>query len=179
MQKPLKYILGILVVSILAGIIILRNGGGLEAKFNEKTVSRAEFAKIIVEYFNMKPLTTCNVFSDVPEGVWFNEYVCTLYEKGIVTGQSGQFQPQIAINRSEAAKMIHLVFGIQCEQCNFSNFFTDLQDGAWYTKYINELAAANFFQKELAIGSQFNSNGHVTHAAVKRWFLDPSLFKSP
>lgn len=72
------------------------------------SVTRAEFAKMLVEMRGMKVDSKAKEnFSDVNESDWFKPYVATLAQLGIVAGDGdGTFRPNDTITRQEAAIMI-------------------------------------------------------------------------
>ena len=50
------------------------------------------------------------IFNDVPEGSWYEEYVNTAYEAGIMIGDGdGNFRPNDPLKRKEAAKIVALL----------------------------------------------------------------------
>lgn len=70
------------------------------------TVTRAEFAKMVVLGFNLTGGTASN-FSDVATGDWFAPYVATGYNSGVISGyDDGTFRPNGLISRQEMAAMI-------------------------------------------------------------------------
>lgn len=49
-------------------------------------------------------------FPDVPEGAWYEDYVKTALDAGIMVGyDDGNFHPDAALKRSEAAKLVSLL----------------------------------------------------------------------
>ena len=83
------------------------NGMGDNSFAPEKTMTRAEYATIIVKALGLTPdRSGAAVFSDVPVGSWFAAYVGTACAYGIVQGRGdGIFDPQGTITRQEAALM--------------------------------------------------------------------------
>lgn len=82
----------------------------------EKPVTRAEFAKLVVETLELHPADvamfsmaelTDEVFTDVPEDAWYFSYVYAAVKAGIVKGYpSNLFKPDNRISRQEMAVMI-------------------------------------------------------------------------
>lgn len=73
----------------------------------KKEMTRAEFAKLIVEVFNLQEQNvTVSPFRDVEEKSWFYSYVNAAYDAGIVTGYNGEFLPNNTITREQMAVMI-------------------------------------------------------------------------
>ena len=75
----------------------------------DNLVLRAEFAKMVVEAFNLEMyMPATPTFDDVSESDWFYEYVETAAHHGIVNGYgNGMFGPSDNINRADGAVMAH------------------------------------------------------------------------
>lgn len=75
----------------------------------EETMTRAEFAAIVVRSLGLKPVAN-DKFKDVPSSEWYAAYVGTANSYGIVQGTSETadaiFNPNGKITRQEAAVMI-------------------------------------------------------------------------
>ncbi|MEA4987370.1 MAG: S-layer homology domain-containing protein [Anaerovorax sp.] len=72
----------------------------------DATMSRAEFATIMVEALGLKDNSDIN-FEDVKKNQWFYDYVASAYKNGIVSGTSEKtFNPNGTITKEEAACMI-------------------------------------------------------------------------
>ncbi|WP_427338399.1 type I pullulanase [Caloranaerobacter sp. DY30410] len=71
-----------------------------------KAVTRAEFAKLLVEALDLKANENKVTFYDVPDGAWYKEFVETAASLGIVTGYKGEFNPNDKITREAMAAMI-------------------------------------------------------------------------
>lgn len=72
----------------------------------DATMTRAEFAAIVVRALGMAPKAT-NAFSDVSSNAWYAGYVGTAYSYGLITGAgNGRFNPDGTITRQEAAVMV-------------------------------------------------------------------------
>ncbi len=85
------------------GIIDGKGDGNFDP---EGTMSRAEFATIVVRGLGLTPEENSR-FTDVIAGSWYAPYVGTAYEYGIVTGTSDtEFNPSGTITRQEAAVMV-------------------------------------------------------------------------
>ena len=87
---------------------------------SENTMTRAEFATIIVKALGLKGENSA-VFTDVKHEDWFYEYVSTAYENGIINGVSEAcFNPNGTITRQEAAVMI-------CRSAKMLGMNTDME----------------------------------------------------
>ena len=88
---------------IARGII---NGMGDDRYAPDETMTRAQFATIVVKALGLTPKVT-SVFSDVPTKEWYASYVDTAYTYGIVNGRTAStFDPNGTISRQEAACMV-------------------------------------------------------------------------
>lgn len=83
------------------------SGVGEGAYEPDRNMTRAEFAAIIVKALGLAAGEGTKTFSDVRSSDWFNGYVKTAAERGIITGYSnGGFGPKDAITREQAMTMI-------------------------------------------------------------------------
>lgn len=72
----------------------------------DATMTRSEFAAIVVRALGLTPKTT-DIFTDVSTDAWYAGYVGTAYTYGIINGVGdGQFLPNGTISRQEAAVMV-------------------------------------------------------------------------
>ena len=82
------------------------NGKGDNRFDPNATMTRAEFAAIVVRALGLTPKAT-NAFTDVSSNAWYAGYVGTAYSYGIITGAgNGRFNPDGTITRQEAAVMV-------------------------------------------------------------------------
>lgn len=109
-----------------------KNTGALENPFVFK-----------IPVYNNMPANPCPqpkdyVFSDIEviEGNWKYESVNYVYEKGLMTGISGTtlFKPDDPLTRSMFATILHRAAGTP--QVNFTDRFTDVKSGLWYSNAI-------------------------------------------
>ena len=88
---------------IARGII---NGMGNDSYAPDETMTRAQFATIVVKALGLTPKAS-NVFADVTADKWYAPYIGTAYAYGIVNGRSATtFDPEGTITRQEAAAMV-------------------------------------------------------------------------
>ncbi len=69
-------------------------------------ITRAEFAKLLVEALNLKAGSKAISFEDVKSGAWYKAPVEIAASLGIVTGYDGKFDPNGLITREQMATMI-------------------------------------------------------------------------
>ncbi|MCA1041629.1 S-layer homology domain-containing protein [Bacillus infantis] len=72
------------------------------------TLTRAQFAKLVVEAYDLDLQPTAKTpFTDVKEGVWYTDYVKTLYANGLINGKTATtFEPNSTIDRADFAKLL-------------------------------------------------------------------------
>lgn len=72
----------------------------------DDTMTRAEFAAIVVQSLGLKPKAS-NKFTDVSMSSWYAPYVGVANSYGIVSGKTGsEFDPEGTITKQEAALMV-------------------------------------------------------------------------
>lgn len=98
-------------VSTLSNMGIL--GGYEDGTFRPNaTITRAEFAKIAVSFFDHEDIAAENVFVDVADGSWYENYVAVAAEIGLIEGYAGDvFRPDANITRAEACTIINRTLG--------------------------------------------------------------------
>jgi PKD repeat protein len=74
------------------------------------SVTRAEATKIILEAFEVDfQRYGADLFPDVDQGSWYEDYIGTAYTLGLVSGhEDGSFYPDWSMTRGEASKIIAL-----------------------------------------------------------------------
>ena len=95
----------------------------------QKSVTRAEFSKMISLVFNLKGGT--GAFDDVSDTDWFAPYIHAAADKGIVFGSDGKFRPNDNITRQDAAVMI---FRAYSKTKKTSDLFKDDNEISEYAK---------------------------------------------
>jgi len=79
--------------------------------------------------------TIKSIFSDVSNTHWAYEYIKSMSDKNIVSGYpDGTFKPDNDITRAEFMKIIVDAFGLLNE--NAKAEFSDIDESAWYYKYV-------------------------------------------
>ena len=98
-------------VSTLSRMGIL--GGYEDGSFRPSaTITRAEFAKIAVSFFEYEDIEAENIFTDVAEGSWYENFVAVAAEIGLIEGYEGSvFRPDESITRAEACTIINRTLG--------------------------------------------------------------------
>ncbi len=118
----------------------------------DKTITRAEFAKIIVTFLNLQNIGTEGLstgFADVDQNShWGQPYIRTAIDRGIILGYpDGTFKPDNPVKYCEAVKM--MVCALNYGEVAASR----TQPGAlWYTGYIAQAADIGIL-KNISIGA--------------------------
>ena len=88
------------------------NGRGSDRFEPDATMTRAEFAAIVVRSLGL-PEKTSSSFTDVPANAWYYTAVNTAHSYGIINGTGGGlFEPEGTITRQEAAVMVARAAGL-------------------------------------------------------------------
>lgn len=109
----------------------------------EKTVTRAEFVKMLVTglggYDESKDYGAPS-FSDVAADKWYASYIAFAEQQGLASGyEDGTFHPEAPITRAEAAKLTALsIPDLSIDTETAESVFTDVS--GWAVPYVNILA---------------------------------------
>lgn len=158
------------VVQDLASRLILQGTG--DGRFSpDRTVTRAEFAAILVRALGLAGGSQSSSYADVKPGDWYTEAVTLAQKYGIVNGYSdGTFRPGHTITREEAlvmfnraGKLARLKSGADQEGLSQAlSAFTDSQAvSGWAAQAVAE-AAQNELLKGL--GAQLQPKKEITRA---------------
>src|SRR5688572_17768818 len=82
----------------------------------ERTLNRAEFAKVVVESYMGEVFNEVggDCFPDVRATDWFSRYVCYMKSAGYIQGYpDGKFHPERPVNYAEAVKMLVNKYGYE------------------------------------------------------------------
>lgn len=130
----------------------------------EDRVTRAQFAKLLVEVLELDTIAYKDDFKDVGSDHWAKDYIATAKQQGIIEGYEDKtFKPEQPINRSEMAAMITNALGLDKGSGLVElNKFKDVQEiPAWAVEYV-----ASVVREGLLIGSNgmLNPLGNTTRA---------------
>lgn len=83
--------------------------GYLDGAFRpDASITRGEFAKIIVTAANVYDYAATSEFSDVPSDAWYYSYVSSAYKAGLITGYpNGSFAPDAPISRADICTIVY------------------------------------------------------------------------
>lgn len=138
-------------VSTLSAIGVL--GGYEDGSFRPNaSITRAEFAKIAVSFFELEGLACENPFLDVAPGAWYAESVAAAAEIGLIEGyEGGLFRPDAPITRAEACTIVNRTLGRAPHAAGLlpeseMNLWPDNMDAsAWYYAQIQEATNSHDF----------------------------------
>ena len=121
-----------------------------------KTLSRAEFAKLIVMIYDKQNDVQFNSlisgFKDVAQGAWYVGYVNYISQNGIINGYAdGTFGPDKAITYAEAVTILCRILGYKEESVGYY----------WPNNYLSQAASMG-----LSNGFTFGSNEPITRGAA-------------
>jgi len=107
-------------------------------------VTRCEFLKIVMGASSVEPNdSSLQIFQDLPQNSWCNDYASKAKELGIVKGdEQGLFNPQKNISRIEALKLLYLIRGEDVGTTQISAYF-DVPAESWYAPYIQKATYSN------------------------------------
>lgn len=133
----------------------------------ERSITRAEFAALIVRALGTEIIQYRNVFSDVDESAWYKDYVQTAAEYGLVTGFGGKFRPDDTITREEMAVIaVRAYLSVKNERPEESDNILKFSDGNEISSWaVNEVAMAKGLGLVNGVdSSRFMPKGLVTRA---------------
>jgi hypothetical protein len=140
------------------------NGMTAESFEPDATMTRAQYAAIIVRALGLAPDTTAAAaFTDVAAGSWYAPFVGAASRYGIVEGRGdGSFDPQGTINRQEAAVMTARAAGL----CGFDTalpadgirmYIAEFSDYIKVSKWARE-SMAFCFKAGILVSGEFEEN---------------------
>jgi len=130
----------------------------------EDKLTRAQFAKLLVETLELESVTFKGEFKDVNASHWAKDYIATAKQVGIINGyDDGTFKPDASITRAEMAVMLTNSLNLQKKTLSIVlNQFKDAaQVPAWAVEYMVAVVG-----EKLLVGSDgvLNPLGNVTRA---------------
>lgn len=115
-------------IEILAGNgIIDGTGSGFEP---HRSITRAEFIKIIVKALNLETKEASgDLFDDVDESEWFTDFIECAFENKIIAGDpDGKFRPNDVISRNEIAVILSRIIDKEKLLENYDLWYQDTED---------------------------------------------------
>ncbi|MFR5887787.1 MAG: S-layer homology domain-containing protein, partial [Oscillospiraceae bacterium] len=130
-------------VSTLSRMGIL--GGYEDGSFRPNdSITRAEFAKIAVSFFEYEDISAENIFTDVAAGSWYESFVAVAAKLGLIEGYAGNvYRPNESITRAEACTIINRTLGRAPDADHLlpesqMNTWPDNRPGVWYYAQLQE-----------------------------------------
>ena len=118
-------------------------------------MTRAAFAVVLSRFFGWQDQGAYyRVFSDVPQGAWYEPALRACYEHGAVTRQTDTFRPADAITREELAVMLLRALGYGSMTGLFSEAslpFRDVTTNRGYIAMAYEIGLVNGMGKNLFV----------------------------
>lgn len=107
----------------------------------DATINRAELLTLLYRATERTPAESmAGCFKDIGRGSWYESIVCDASAQGFVSGYPDRtFRPQQSVNRIEALKMLHTVFGFDHPESMppaLGASFEDIDLSAWYAPYL-------------------------------------------
>ena len=116
----------------------------------QRAITRAEFAVVMARFFEGLPMEGANMFPDI-EGHWAAAEINAAARMGWITGfPNGNFAPNQAITRAEAAALINRILGrlprtVSDLLPGMTTWADNANTNAWYYLYIQEASNSNEF----------------------------------
>lgn len=135
----------------------------------QDSVTRAEFAKMLIRALNLENGNDTESFSDVNSSDWYAPYVATAVKLGIIQGRTSEtFAPNAQITRAEMATMVSRALKAAKQLGNVDNEGAILSQFSDASKIGSSLKQGVAFavNHKLVIGNngKFNPNSSATRA---------------
>lgn len=134
----------------------------------EGNVTRAEFAKLVVDAYGLTLTNAATPFTDVKAGNWATPYIQTAYANGLIKGvTASKFDPNAAIKRGDLAILLHRA------DSKFGDVIGNNFPGVELVKATNNTTVEVTFKNEVDVkdvqAAKFSIEGlTVSNAAVKQ-----------
>ncbi|WP_307397729.1 endo-beta-N-acetylglucosaminidase [Paenibacillus anaericanus] len=148
--------------------------GASEGQYQpNRTITRAEFIKIVANALNLKDKATL-AFSDVAAGAWYEEDLAKMVKYGLVSGRtSDHFEPNANISRQEIVMILMRAYAMEHgnEPHDSSTEFSDeAQIASWAKDSVQRAVALGLVKGR--IGNQFAPNDLATRAEAAQFILN-------
>ena len=117
----------------------------------DNAISRVESVKLLLDASKktiQKSSKNTQIFSDIPSGKWFSNYVYTAKKIGVINfdgeAGTGNFNPTRTVNRAEAIKMI-----LEINNVNVRSAYSNEQ---WFYPYFEKANDLHIFNKKYKNG---------------------------
>ncbi|RCX18159.1 putative repeat protein (TIGR02543 family) [Fontibacillus phaseoli] len=138
-----------------------------------RTITRAEFVKIVASALNLKEKTTLK-FNDVPSGSWYEEDLAKMAKAGLISGRSAdRFEPNANISRQEIVTLLMRAYTMQHDVGETESGPLQFSDGSsiapWALESVKEAAALGLVQGQ---GERFAPDLPATRAEAAQFVLN-------
>lgn len=135
----------------------------------DNPITRAEFMKIVNQYFGYKyhedrDYSDINIGNDVNKNDWFYKYICTARAVGYIDGyEDNSIRPNGNLTREEAAKIISSIKYGYDENLDKTNNFKDKNDvSSWASGYVENAIESGYIKGDN--NSKLNPKSNITRA---------------
>jgi len=140
-------------------------------------ITRAEAIKMIVLSAGLVA-DTCDadLFPDLAADDWFCKVATKAYQEGYVKGSQGKLNPNKAITRAQAIKLVLLAKSVTVDT-DVESVFPDVSNGDWFVGYAVKAKALGIMSgKKQASGKFFfDPNAPITRAELVK-IIDKAFF---
>jgi hypothetical protein len=149
-------------------------GTGSSTYEPDRSITRAEFAAIVVRALGLRQGTEDSSFGDVSLTDWFNGYVDTATEYALITGyEDGSFCPSNTITREQAMAIIARAMKLTGDNVSL----TDSEVGTILSRYTDKTNVSGYAKESVAAclktgivtgktATTISSKDYVTRAEV-------------
>lgn len=115
------------------------NGKGYDKFKPNDEVTRAEFAKMLINSLEIELNTYEDRFEDVSKKSWYSDYIETAYNLGLIKGKTDKnFKPEDKITREEMASMISRLDKENLEVEDIEKTLSKFKDGKKISSWAKE-----------------------------------------
>ncbi len=137
------------ILALLALLVVLGSPSPREqAALVSPTITRAQAVTslLLSRAPNLPPFDTSKEFGDLEAGAWYEAYLRSAEQYGIVEADGeGRLFPNQPVRRAEYLKMITRTFGLAE---NLPYLYTDVPPTAWYARYAGAAEKYRLFSKD-------------------------------
>lgn len=130
----------------------------------EGEITRAEFAKMIVDALELDLVKYDGRFTDVKATDWHSSYVATMVKSGLAGGYGDNtFKPNDKITRAEMAMILGNTLDMEVKSTEVDGLLSQFKDSTSIQEW-SKLGIAKAVKAEIMVGSNnnFNPNGTAT-----------------
>ena len=138
------------------------NGTGDGIFEPDRSVTRAEFVKMLTGALGIKLTDTKCDFDDVADDAWYSGYISTAVDMGIVNGVSDtKFAPLSPITREDASAMVYRAIKSKLSQVGINNYVDETQIADYALEGVTALSGAGVLKGN---DGYFRPKANITRA---------------